>query len=459
MSKNITILGAGESGIGAAILGQKHGYSVFLSDAGSISDSRKAVLEKYGVEYEQGGHSINRILQSDEIIKSPGIPDKVSLIQEAVAKGIAVISEIEFAYRYIPSSSKVVAITGTNGKTTTTLLVHHLFQTAGLKVALGGNVGVSLAKLVAEGNYDYYVVEVSSFQLDGIVKFKPDVAVLLNITPDHLDRYDYDFQKYVASKFRITENLSHEEALVYCTDSQPVTEEVTKRTIDASLFAVSSTKDPRWEAHMDEEHLIFNYNYKEKSKRYKVPVAEVSLIGKHNMVNSMCAVLAALNLDVSIKDVMAGLKSFVNAPHRLEPCGELAGVKYINDSKATNVDAVYYALDGVKANIVWIAGGVDKGNEYKQVEILVKNKVKALVCLGADNEKLKHCFSGSLPEIKETRSMVEAVEIATAMANEGDVVLLSPACASFDLFKNYEDRGDQFRHAVQNMIVTKKESV
>ena len=459
MSKIITILGAGESGIGAAILGKKQGYSVFLSDAGRISDDRKATLDSYGVEYEDGGHSVDRILESDEIIKSPGIPDKVSLIQQAITKDIPVISEIEFAYRCIPEGAKVIAITGTNGKTTTTLLTHHLLKTAGFKVALGGNVGISLAKLVAEGGYDYYVVEVSSFQLDGIVKFKPDVAVLLNITPDHLDRYDYDFQKYVASKFRITENLSHEEAFVYCADSEPITQEVAKRKIDASLFAVSTTKDPRWQAYMENDHLIFDYKYKQKSKKHQIPVAEISLIGKHNMINSMSATLAALNLNMSIQDVLRGLKTFVNAPHRLEPCGELDGVKYINDSKATNVDAVYYALDGVKANIIWIAGGIDKGNEYEQIDPLVKSKVKGLVCLGVDNEKIKAYFSGSVKNIKETTSTVEAVQMAADMAKEGEVVLLSPACASFDLFRNYEDRGDQFRRAVQELIGTKKESV
>ncbi len=345
MSKSIAILGAGESGIGAAILGLKHGYRVFLSDAGAISADRKLVLQSYGIAFEEGGHSEDIILASDEVIKSPGIPDKVPMIQALVAKGIPVISEIEFAYRYIAQTAKVIAITGTNGKTTTTLLTYHILKSAGLKVALGGNVGVSLAKLVAEGDYDYFVVEVSSFQLDGIVKFKPNVAVLLNITPDHLDRYDYDFQKYVASKFRITENLSHEESFIYCADSEPVTEEVAKRKIEACLFAISATKSPKWEAYMDDEHLIFNYRFKEKDKKHTIPVSEISLIGKHNMINSMSAVLSALTMEVSIEQILKGLKTFVNAPHRLEFCGEIDGVRFINDSKATNVDAVYYALE------------------------------------------------------------------------------------------------------------------
>ncbi len=458
MSKSIAILGAGESGIGAAILGLKHGYRVFLSDAGAISADRKLVLQSYGIAFEEGGHSEDIILASDEVIKSPGIPDKVPMIQALVAKGIPVISEIEFAYRYIPQHAKVIAITGTNGKTTTTLLTYHILKSAGLKVALGGNVGVSLAKLVAVGDYDYFVVEVSSFQLDGIVKFKPNVAVLLNITPDHLDRYDYDFQKYVASKFRITENLSHEESFIYCADSEPVTEEVAKRKIEACLFAISATKSPKWEAYMDDEHLIFNYRFKEKDKKHTIPVSEISLIGKHNMINSMSAVLSALTMEVSIEQILKGLKTFVNAPHRLEFCGEIDGVRFINDSKATNVDAVYYALEGIRQPIVWIAGGIDKGNEYDQIAQLVADKVKGLICLGVDNSKLTSRF-GSTVETRETRSVEEAVNLGYEMAASGDVVLLSPACASFDLFKNYEDRGDQFRVAVKNLKETKRAKV
>lgn len=461
MKKSITILGAGESGIGAVLLGLKQGYDVFLSDAGPISADRKAILQSHGVEYEEGGHDIERVLSGDEIVKSPGIPETVPLIKEAISRGIPVISEIEFAYRYIPERAKVIAITGTNGKTTTTLLTHHLLKVAGYQVALGGNVGVSLAKLVAEGNHDYYVVEVSSFQLDGIVKFKPDVAVLLNITPDHLDRYEYDFQKYVNSKFRITENLSHKESFIYCADSKPVSEEVSKRKVEACLFAVSTTKDPKWEAYMDEqeEHLIFNYQYKDKGTKHRIPISEISLIGKHNMINSMSAVLCALNVDVSIKDILKGLKTFVNAPHRLEVCGEMDGVRYINDSKATNVDAVYFALDGVKQRIIWIAGGIDKGNEYDQIETLVLDKVKGLVCLGVDNTKLREYFGGRVERFVETQNVKEAISLAHDMANPGDVVLLSPACASFDLYKNYEDRGDQFRQAVKELVATKKENV
>lgn len=459
MKKSIAILGAGESGIGAALLGAKHGYTVLVSDAGIIAGDNKLILETHGVEYEEGGHSDERMLTMDEVIKSPGIPDRAPLIEKLHRKGIPVISEIEFAYRHLEDHVKVIAITGTNGKTTTTLLTHHLFKTAGKKVALGGNVGVSLAKLVAEGGYDYYVVEVSSFQLDGIVKFRPDVAVLLNITPDHMDRYEYDFEKYVASKFRIIENLSQSECFIYCADSEPVSREVSKRKIESCLFAISATNNSRWQAYLDSEHLIFNYKYKEKSKKHRIPVSEVALIGRHNMINSMAAVLSGLWMDLPINKIVKGLRSFRNAPHRLEFCGEIDGVRFINDSKATNVDSVYYALEGIKENIVWIAGGIDKGNAYEQIAPLVREKVKGLICLGVDNTPLTNFFEKKLSRMEQTRKITDAVEMGLAMASPGDVVLLSPACASFDLFRNYEDRGDQFRKAVKSLIISKKAKV
>ncbi|WP_258103543.1 UDP-N-acetylmuramoyl-L-alanine--D-glutamate ligase [Marinoscillum sp. MHG1-6] len=455
MSKAVAILGAGESGIGAAILGKKLGMEVFLSDAGIISAERKVILEQEGIAFEEGGHDRERILSADLVVKSPGIPDTVPFVVEISNNNIPVISEIEFAFRHIESDARVIAITGTNGKTTTTLLTYHLLKTAGLKVALGGNVGVSLAKLVAEGGYDYYVVEVSSFQLDGIVQFKPDVAVLLNITPDHLDRYNNDFQAYVASKFRIVENLTQDECFVYCADSVPVTKEIAKRNIDASLFAVSTTKGPKWQAFVDNDHLIFDYKFKKEGVKHKIPVSEVSLIGKHNMINAMCAVLSALTMGVTINAVLKGLKSFVNAPHRLELAGKIGGVKYINDSKATNVDSVFYALEGINEDIVWIAGGTDKGNDYEPLLDLVTTKVKALVCMGVDNAPLINAFSGVLKDIVEVQSAEAAVMAAHQFASKGDVVLLSPACASFDLFKNYEDRGDQFKAAVKSFSQSK----
>lgn len=455
MTKHITILGAGESGIGAAILGKKHGYELFLSDAGQIGAERKAVLDSYGVEYEEGSHSVDRILASDMVVKSPGIPDKAPLIKKLHEKGIPVVSEIEFAFQHITNGAKVVAITGTNGKTTTTLLTYHLLQSAGYNVALGGNVGVSFAKLVAEGNYDYFVIEISSFQLDGIIQFKPDVALLLNITPDHMDRYEYKFENYVASKFRITENLTGADTFIYCADSEPIVSELKDRLMDAKCLSVSIESSAESTAKMVGGKLVFN----DQKTLFTVSVTDLPLIGKHNMINSMSAVLAARSMGVSEDMILAGLKTFVNAPHRLELCGEINGVKFINDSKATNVDSVYYALDGIKQPIVWVAGGTDKGNEYDQIHDLVKEKVKALVCLGVDNEKLKSFFGNDLNIIKETRSAADAVAVGLDLAESGDVVLLSPACASFDLFKNYEDRGNQFRAAVQALIKPQTEKV
>ncbi len=455
MSKRVTILGSGESGLGAAKLAAKMRYDVFLSDSGKINRKAKTQLKALRVDYEEGGHDFERVLASDVIIKSPGIPDTVKVIKEAVAAGIPVISEIEFAYEHVDKEAKVIAITGTNGKTTTTLLTHHLLKKAGLKVALGGNVGVSFAGLVAKGGYDYYVVEVSSFQLDGIVKFKPDVAVLLNITPDHLDRYENSMQKYIASKFRITENLTKEECFIYCTDSQPITEELARRNIEACLFAISATKNDKWHAYLDDEHLIFNYDYKEAHSHHKIPVSEISLIGKHNMINTMASVLCALWMEISIKEILKGLKSFKNAPHRLEKVLEIEGVTFINDSKATNVDSVFYALEGMRQPVVWIAGGIDKGNDYSVLEPFVKEKVKTLISLGVDNKPLRKYFKGKV-DFLETDEIKKAVKMAFEVAEPGDVVLLSPACASFDLFKNYEDRGDKFKKAVQSLVKPKK---
>ncbi|WP_370087534.1 UDP-N-acetylmuramoyl-L-alanine--D-glutamate ligase [Ekhidna sp.] len=450
MNERIVILGGGESGVGAAVLALQKGYEVFLSDGGNLASERRRVLKSQKIDFEEGGHTEELILNASVVVKSPGIPDSAPLIKKIVAKGIPVISEIEFAYRFI-DKAKVIAITGTNGKTTTSLLTYHLLKTAGYKVALGGNVGKSLAGLVAKGGYHYYVVEVSSFQLDGIVNFRPDVAVLLNITPDHLDRYEYNFNKYITSKFRIVENLTNEQAFIYSADSEPVTEEISRRKIEASMFAMSASNNSKLNAYLKDEHLIFNFQYKEDRKQYQIPISEVSLIGKHNMVNSMAAVLSALNMDVPIEKILKGLKSFKNAPHRLEFVKEIDGAAYINDSKATNVDSVYYALDGVKGKIIWIAGGIDKGNDYTQIEKLVKKKVKALICMGKDNRGLTDFFGSKLDMIAEVDSAKKAVEQAHEWAEKGDVVLLSPACASFDLFNNYEDRGDKFKSAVNKL--------
>ncbi len=450
MNSRIVILGGGESGVGAAILALKKGYEVFVSDAGTIPNEKRRMLKTSNIDFEEEGHTESKILNAEIVVKSPGIPDSAPLVKKLIAQKTPVISEIEFAYRFI-DKAKMIAITGTNGKTTTSLLTYHLLKTAGYHVALGGNIGRSLAALVAEADYHYYVVEVSSFQLDGIVNFRPDVAVLLNITPDHLDRYEYDFGKYVSSKFRIVENLTSEEAFVYCTDANLIEEEISKRKVEACMFAMSTSANKRLSAYLENDHLIFNYQYKERDENHKIPVSEISLIGKHNMVNSMAAVLSSLCMGVSIEKILSGLKSFKNAPHRLEFVDEIDGVAYINDSKATNVDSVYYALDGVKKDIIWIAGGIDKGNEYDQIKQLVKEKVKAIVCLGKDNRALLEYFEGKVKKIVEVNSATQAVEQAHNLASKGDAVLLSPACASFDLFKNYEDRGEKFKEAVHQL--------
>ncbi len=458
MDDRIVILGGGESGIGAAILAKQKGYEVFVSDAGSITANRRRTLKTHEVDYEDHGHTESLILNADLVIKSPGISERAPLVQKLISKNIPVISEIEFAYRFI-DKAKVIAITGTNGKTTTSLLTYHLLKTAGYHVALGGNIGTSLASLVAEGGYHYYVVEVSSFQLDGIQNFRPDIAVLLNITPDHLDRYDNNFNNYVKSKFRIIENLTHEQAFIYCADCCPVTEELSRRKVEASMFAMSASKNEKLNAYLEEDHLIFNFEFKNNGIHHKVPLSEVSLIGKHNMVNSMAAVISALCMDVSIGKVLKGLKTFKNAPHRLEFVDEINGVGFVNDSKATNVDSVYYALDGVKKDIIWIAGGIDKGNDYSQIDELVREKVKGLICLGRDNTSLSSYFATKVDLIAEVDSTKKAVKQAFQWASEGDVVMLSPACASFDLFSNYEDRGDKFKKSVEKFKKELKEKI
>ncbi len=450
MKKLIVILGGGESGVGAAILALKEGYEVFVSDGGTISDERKELLKSHNIEFEENLHSWDRIRKAVTIVKSPGIPDSAGIVTKLLKKKFDVISEIEFAYRFV-GDAKIVAITGTNGKTTTSLLTHHLLKIAGYKVALGGNVGTSFARLVAEGGYDYYVVEVSSFQLDGIVEFKPDIAILLNITPDHLDRYDNKFENYIHSKFRIIENLTQEEAFIYCADSQPITEELNRRRAESCVFAMSASKHEKLGAYLEEDHLIFNYEFRDNDQHHKIPISEISLIGKHNMVNSMAAVLSAIHLNSPIDKILKGLKTFKNAPHRLEYVAEIDGVAYINDSKATNVDSVYYALDGIKQGIIWIAGGIDKGNDYQQLEELVEDKVKGLICLGRDNHRLIDFFSGKAGRVTEVDNVKNAIEVAYDWSSPGDVVLLSPACSSFDLFDNYEDRGDKFKRAVKKL--------
>lgn len=440
-------MGSGESGMGAAQLAAKLGAKVFLSDYGKISDNNQAMLKKWGVAFEENGHTPDKILAADLVVKSPGIPDGASIVQSIVRKGISVISEIEFAYQHLNKGAKIVAITGTNGKTTTTLLTHHLFKTAGLNVALTGNVGISLAKVIAEDPHAVYVVEVSSFQLDGIQSFRPDIAVLLNITPDHLDRYNYSFEAYAASKFKISQNQTTDDCLIYCQDDDVVSQGLSNKTIAAALLPVSTQRLVHDGAYFESD--LFHFNIGDS---FSLPSATSNLIGKHNRINTMAAVLSALKFGISLDTIRKGLKTFKNAPHRLEVIAEKDGILFINDSKATNVDSVYYALEGINRPIVWIAGGIDKGNDYNAIQELVEAKVKGLIALGTKNDTLVNYFEPSLDQIARTKNIEEAVSIAAEWALPGDVVLLSPACASFDLFKNYEDRGDQFRNAVLSHV-------
>ena len=451
MSKHITILGAAESGVGAALLARAKGHRVFVSDRGPIQDRYKEKLTQAGIEFEENQHDTERITQADEVIKSPGIPEKAPIIQALREKNIPVISEIEFAGRY--TQAKCICITGTNGKTTTTLLTYHLLKSAGLNVGLAGNVGYSLAEQIIEDKLDYYVVELSSFQLDDTYDFQPWVAILLNITPDHLDRYEYSLDKYAASKLRITRNMDSDGAFIYNAD-----DEVIARHFQAAFLPARQL--PFSLHHRPDVHLAGYYTAENTlctnlaSSALDADAAEIStanspLIGQHNRQNTLAAVLAARVAGLTAAQIEAGLATFRNADHRLQLVAEIDGVKYINDSKATNVEAAWYALDGIRQPIVWIAGGTDKGNDYSSLLHLAETRAKALVCLGVDNEKLKTTFAPLIAQVEETRSMADAVARAAALARPGDVVLLSPCCASFDLFKNYEDRGRQFAAAVR----------
>ena len=441
----LVILGGGESGVGTAILGKQKGFEVFVSDKGEIKEKYKKVLEHFGVEWESGQHTEAKILNADVVMKSPGIPDKVPLVKQLVAKGIPVISEIEFASRY--TDATIVGITGSNGKTTTTMMTYHLLKEGGLNVGMAGNIGDSYAKMVAEQDFDQYVLEISSFQLDGIVDFKPHVAVITNITPDHLDRYEYKFENYIASKFRIAMNQDENDYLIYDADDEVMQDWLKKHPVQSKLIPFTLKGKVEEGAWLENETIKIKLEH----KTLEMSTDILALEGQHNVKNTMAASMAAMLVKVRKETIRQSIQSFQGAPHRLEKVLKINHVEYINDSKATNVNATFYALDGIKKPIVWIVGGVDKGNDYSELMPLVREKVKGIICLGTDNSKLMDAFGNVIDLMIETYSMEEAVKVAYKMAERGDAVLLSPACASFDLFENYEDRGNQFKNAVKNL--------
>ena len=444
--KNIAILGAGESGTGAALLAKKVGCHVFVSDKGEIKENYKAELDENLIKWEEGTHSEDLILASDCIIKSPGIPDKADLIVKAHERNIPVISEIEWAGYF--TTAKCIGITGTNGKTTTSTLTFQILENAGFNVCLAGNIGKSFARSVAEDNYDYYVLELSSFQLDGLKNFKSNISVLLNITPDHLDRYQYKFENYIASKFRVTLNQDESDYFIYNQDDPVIMEYLSKHPVKAKKLPFSLDSEVFPGAYMKDDNLIDGINNKNE---LIMKFDFIALQGRHNRYNTMAATVVSQILEVRKDVVRDSLKKFENVEHRMQPIADINGVQYINDSKATNVNAAWYALESMQKPVIWIAGGIDKGNEYDSMKPVAREKVKAMICLGKDNAKLHDAFADVINNISETTSMKEAVRMAASMAAEGDVVLLAPCCASFDLFQNYEDRGRQFKNAVLNL--------
>ncbi len=444
-AKNIAILGAGESGTGAAILAADKGWNVLVSDMGAIKPKYKTLLDENSIKWEEGSHNEAYILTCAEVVKSPGISDKAPLIVKLKEKGIPVISEIEFAGRY--TDSKMVCITGSNGKTTTTLLTYHILKNAGLDVGLAGNVGKSLAYQVARAPKENYVVELSSFQLDNMYHFKADVAILLNITPDHLDRYDYNFENYINAKFRIAQNMTGTDSLIYCCDDEVVNDRIQTQNINATLYPFTIKKKLKEGSWLENEQLIIQI----LNQTLTMSIYDLALQGKHNIYNSMAAGIAARIFDIRKQVVRESLSDFQNAEHRLEKVGMVHGIEFINDSKATNINSTWYALESMEKPVVWIVGGVDKGNDYSMLNELVLSKVKAIVCLGKDNKKILKAFGKKIPNIVEADTAEKAVMAAYKIGKTGDVVLLSPACASFDLFENYEDRGHQFKAAVKSL--------
>lgn len=444
MNKNrIIILGGGESGVGAAILAKKEGFEVFVSDRGEIKEKYKSVLENIEIDWEEGKHTENKILNAREVIKSPGIPDTAPLIVKLVEKGIKVISEIEFAGRY--TKARIIGITGSNGKTTTAMLTYYILKNAGLNVGLAGNIGDSLAKQVAQGDKEIYVLELSSFQLDGMFDFKVDIAMILNITPDHLDRYDNKFENYAASKFRILQNQTEDDRIIYCFDDVVISKELENEKYKGVKHPFSIKEITSNGGYINKENLIVSTN----NKLFEMKITELALQGKHNLYNSMASGIAGRVLDLKKDVIRESLTDFKNVEHRLEEVGKVHGITFVNDSKATNVNSTWYALESYQNPIVWIVGGVDKGNDYEMLKELVTDRVKAIVCLGKDNHKIHDAFGDVIEDIISTESAQDAVNMAYQLSQKGDTVLLSPACASFDLFDNYEDRGHQFKKAVK----------
>ncbi|MBP3354033.1 MAG: UDP-N-acetylmuramoyl-L-alanine--D-glutamate ligase [Bacteroidales bacterium] len=445
MAKRVVILGAGESGAGAAVLAKVKGFDVFVSDKSPIKENYRLLLDEYNIEWESGEHTLDKILNADEVIKSPGIPDTVPVMKAVIEKGINVVSEIEFAGRY--TNAKMICITGSNGKTTTTLLTYHILKSAGLNVGLAGNVGKSLALQVATENFDYYVIELSSFQLDNMYDFKANIAVLLNITPDHLDRYGYEMQNYVDAKFRITQNQTEGDAFIFWNDDPIITEQLSKYKLKSKLYPFAEQHSKGVVAYKEGDKIIIG----DKNGEFTLDEDDLALEGRHNLFNSMAASISAKVLEIKKEELRAALSGFKGVEHRLEKAGRVRGVEFINDSKATNVNSCWYALESMKTPVVLIIGGKDKGNDYTEIEQLVKDKVKGLVCLGVDNSKLHNFFDYMGKEMADALSMKEAVEKAFSMAQPGDTVLLSPCCASFDLFNSYEDRGEQFKKCVKEI--------
>jgi UDP-N-acetylmuramoylalanine--D-glutamate ligase len=445
MAQRIVILGAGESGTGAAILAKKYDMDVFVSDSGTVKQRYRKMMEEHGISFEENGHNEKIILNAHEVIKSPGIPDSSAIIKSIRKKEIPVFSEIEFAGRF--TKAKKICVTGSNGKTTTTSLIYHMMLKAGLNTGMAGNVGKSFAYQVATEDYDYYVLEISSFQLDNMYEFKADIAILLNITPDHLDRYDYNLQKYVDSKFRIIQNLSEDEYFIFCSDDEITVRHLEKIVTKAKQLSFTVREEKVEGAYVEKNNMIIAFDEVD----FSMSLEEFSMKGKHNIYNSMAAGIAGNVLRIRKQVIRESLSDFQGVEHRLEKLFKVHGIQFINDSKATNVNSTWYALESMPKNVIWIAGGIDKGNDYSMLENLVKDKVKAIICLGKNNSKLHEAFGKNVKDMVDTDNMRDAVKSAYFLAHDGDTVLLSPACASFDLFDDYEDRGRQFKHYVREL--------